>query len=396
MNEENPALQTEMENSREGSAPLQTESEPTVIPQTESKPNQAGILNPENSPSPRPVSHVVPIDVRRTVQTDEDKARSDLLDLMESQRGRRILTGTIQGVERNPDSGNSSLAVIYHGDFKILIPAEEAVAPPEDYRGRPPEDVLYQLLNRRLGAEVDYIVKGIDADNRIAVASRLEAMRSKRRQYYFTSDRGEYQIREGICAEARVVSAIRAGIFVDLFGVEVYIPLAELTLAVQESFRCARAAGIDGTFTCPRTGDVPVETALTAYDLCEQALESCLKDVVRAMDKYATIYNLAPEGDYDVSFEWDDSILTDTEQQTQERLMLLNAGIISKAEFRQWYMGETPAQAKAAIEAIDQEKADSMASMDSMLPQLRGDNNPVQEDEEEEGEPGPKGPEPKE
>lgn len=128
----------------------------------------------------------------------------------------------------------------------------------------------------------------------------------------------------------------------------------------------------------------------------QQALESCLKDVVRAMDKYATIYNLAPEGDYDVSFEWDDSILTDTEQQTQERLMLLNAGIISKAEFRQWYMGETPAQAKAAIEAIDQEKADSMASMDSMLPQLRGDNNPVQEDEEEEGEPGPKGPEPKE
>ena len=75
--------------------------------------------------------------------------------------------------------------------------------------------------------------------------------------------------------------------------------------------------------------------------------------------------------------------------------MLLNAGIISKAEFRQWYMGETPAQAKAAIEAIDQEKADSMASMDSMLPQLRGDNNPVQEDEEEEGEPGPKGPVPK-
>lgn len=229
MNEENPALQTEMENSREGSAPLQTESEPTVIPQTESKPDQAGILNPENSPSPRPVSHVVPIDVRRTVQTDEDKARSDLLDLMESQRGRRILTGTIQGVERNPDSGNRSLAVIYHGDFKILIPAEEAVAPPGDYRGRPPEDVLYQLLNRRLGAEVDYIVKGIDADNRIAVASRLEAMRSKRRQYYFTSDRGEYQIREGICAEARVVSAIRAGIFVDLFGVEVYIPLAELS-----------------------------------------------------------------------------------------------------------------------------------------------------------------------
>lgn len=103
----------------------------------------------------------------------------------------------------------------------------------------------------------------------------------------------------------------------------------------------------------------------------QAALETCLKDVIRAMDLYATLYRLAPEGDYDVSFEWDDSILTDTEQQTQERLMLLNAGIISKAEFRQWYLGETQAQAKAAIEAIGQESADAMrvqqeAQMDLM------------------------------
>lgn len=106
----------------------------------------------------------------------------------------------------------------------------------------------------------------------------------------------------------------------------------------------------------------------------QKALERCLKDVVKAMDTYATLYDLAPAGEYDVSFEWDDSVLTDTEQQMQERLMLLNAGIISKAEFRQWYLGETQAQAKAAIEAIDQEKADSMAAVDSLLPQLRGDS----------------------
>ena len=32
-----------------------------------------------------------------------------------------------------------------------------------------------------------------------------------------------------MCAEARVVSVIRAGVFVDLFGLEVYIPLKELS-----------------------------------------------------------------------------------------------------------------------------------------------------------------------
>lgn len=61
-------------------------------------------------------------------------------------------------------------------------------------------------------------------------ASRLEAMALKRREYYFRTDRDcNYQIYEGIRAEARVVSVIRAGIFVDLFGAECYIPLRELS-----------------------------------------------------------------------------------------------------------------------------------------------------------------------
>ena len=104
----------------------------------------------------------------------------------------------------------------------------------------------------------------------------------------------------------------------------------------------------------------------------QRALEKCLKDVVAAMDRYATIYHLAPEGEYDVSFEWDDSILTDTDQQTQERLMLMNSGIIGKVEFRMWYFGETRAQAEAAINSVNQEKTDALESMNPMLPQFGG------------------------
>lgn len=89
----------------------------------------------------------------------------------------------------------------------------------------------------------------------------------------------------------------------------------------------------------------------------QKALEGCLKDVIRAMDVYASLYNLAPEGEYEVSFEWDDSIITDTEQQMNERRMLLNDGIMSKAEFREWYFGETKEQAEAAVKAIADEQA---------------------------------------
>lgn len=174
--------------------------------------------------------NVLSIDERLAVETDADKAKNDLLDLIESMKTKRILTGTIQGVERPEDNSNRSLAVIYHGDFKVIIPAEEAVEPPEDFRGRSESDIMHYMLTKRLGAEVDYIVKGIDPKAGIAVASRLEAMAAKRKEYYFGTDRdGNNLIYNDVCAEARIVSVIRAGIFVDLFGLEIYIPLRELS-----------------------------------------------------------------------------------------------------------------------------------------------------------------------
>ena len=129
----------------------------------------------------------------------------------------------------------------------------------------------------------------------------------------------------------------------------------------------------------------------------QAALERCLRDVVRAMDKYATIYGLAPEGEYELSFEWDDSILTDRAQEMQERLELMAQGIISKAEMRQWYTGETEPQAKAAIQAIQQEVLDQ--NMEAMMQQMQvqsqqqammdmdnQETEPVEEEETEEEE----------
>jgi|GEM_PF-1227269 len=174
-------------------------------------------------------NNVVSIDERRSVETSADKHNNDLLDLVESLKSKKILSGTIQGVERSTDNPNLSYAVIYHGDFKVIIPADEVVEPPEDFRDRSPGDVMHYMITKRLGAEVDFIVKGVDKAG-IAAASRLEAMAAKRKEYYFGTDRdGNNLLYEGIDAEARVVSVIRAGIFVDLFGLETYIPLRELS-----------------------------------------------------------------------------------------------------------------------------------------------------------------------
>ena len=103
----------------------------------------------------------------------------------------------------------------------------------------------------------------------------------------------------------------------------------------------------------------------------QKALEHCLKEVIRAMNVYATIYGLTEDGEYEVSFEWDDSIITDTTQQLNERLLLVNADLMGKVEFRMWYFHETKEQAIAAILAIAEERAaEQLAGMNQLLPKV--------------------------
>ena len=169
---------------------------------------------------------VMSIDARRTVETDADKAKNDLIDLTESLKADKILTGTVQGVERN-FQGHDSVAVLYHGIFKVVIPAEDMVEKPEEAEGRTVDDAYHYLLTRRLGAEVDYVVNSIFYDDMLAVASRLDAMQAKRKRFYRGGEGA--LVHEGVRAEARVVSVVRSGIFVDLFGVECFIPSRELS-----------------------------------------------------------------------------------------------------------------------------------------------------------------------
>lgn len=171
---------------------------------------------------------IVSIDRQRSVETEADKQMSDLLDLLESLRSKKIMTGKIEGVE-STSSGIPS-AVLQYGEFKVVIPCYECVNPPADFRDQDPNTVYHYILSKHLGAEIDFIVKGIDQEGEVVVASRKEAMAIRRRQFYYGKDReGNNLLYEGAIAEARVVSVIRAGIFVELFGVHTYIPVSELS-----------------------------------------------------------------------------------------------------------------------------------------------------------------------
>ena len=166
---------------------------------------------------------IIPIDQTRSVQTLRDQKRNELIDLIESRKSNRVLSGIVQGRELN-SSTNSVYAVVYHGSYKVIIPAEEMIAlTPET------EHMQTALITKRLGAEIDYVIAGIDLETGVAAGSRLEAMAVRQRELLRTDHNGAYEIQENDLAEARIVSVIRSGIFVELFGLEVFVPLSELS-----------------------------------------------------------------------------------------------------------------------------------------------------------------------
>lgn len=81
----------------------------------------------------------------------------------------------------------------------------------------------------------------------------------------------------------------------------------------------------------------------------QKALKNALTDLVYAMDVWCTLYNLAPMGKYDISFEFDDSIVADRKAEFTEKQALVSVGIMSKWEFRMWYFGEDEETAKAKV-----------------------------------------------
>lgn len=92
----------------------------------------------------------------------------------------------------------------------------------------------------------------------------------------------------------------------------------------------------------------------------QQSLEDWLKEIIYIMNAYCSLYKITPEGDYDVNFEWDDSIIVDIDTELNKRVTLMREGIMSKLELREWYFGETERQAQEALQKAGQEGIQDM------------------------------------
>lgn len=88
----------------------------------------------------------------------------------------------------------------------------------------------------------------------------------------------------------------------------------------------------------------------------QKALERALEHLIWSMDVWATIGGLAPQGNYEVAFQFDDSVIVDKDTQFQQDLRLVGQGLMSKVEFRMRNFGESEELARAALQEVAAER----------------------------------------
>lgn len=100
----------------------------------------------------------------------------------------------------------------------------------------------------------------------------------------------------------------------------------------------------------------------------QAAIQKCLDDLIYVMNVLCDLYDITPDGEYETSYEWDDSILVDVDEELNKRMILLQNGIDSKLELRMWYHGETERQAREALLKIQEENR--MAVEENLMTQM--------------------------
>lgn len=75
----------------------------------------------------------------------------------------------------------------------------------------------------------------------------------------------------------------------------------------------------------------------------QKAFQDTLDGLIYAMDAMCDLYGLAPDGEYETTYNWGDGILDDPETKRQDMAMgiqLMNAAVMGPLEYRMKYFGE--------------------------------------------------------
>lgn len=200
------------------------EAEPLEIPEEAPASTDAAVPYGKSEP-------ILTVEARGDVETEDGIADAAWHEIHNAYRTRRILTGLLGGIEQT-DNGKTLVVVEYKG-YRVVIPLKEMVVGiPNHLEGSAYSEWIigqHKRLSRMLGAEIDFIVRGIDSKARSVVASRRGAMLKKRQTFYMADENGVYKVYEGRIVQARVIMVAEKAIRVEVFGVECNISARDLS-----------------------------------------------------------------------------------------------------------------------------------------------------------------------
>lgn len=181
-------------------------------------------------------SEVIPLKDKVSYTSEGEKKRIDMLELIDSQKSKKILTGKVVAMVMQ---GKIPCAIVKFGEYyRVLIPYEFFVVEREHDKkllaSMKPSEQLDQkrfMINQRITSEVDFIVNRIDEENEVIIGNRVQAMQKKFRNWYLgTSPRtGEYLLSEGKVVEGRVVFSTSDYATIEVFGKEVRLTAEDLS-----------------------------------------------------------------------------------------------------------------------------------------------------------------------
>ena len=175
-------------------------------------------------------SSILTLSADAEVETPESREDTIWHELQNAYRTRKILTGTLGGIEKM--EGGGTIAVVYYKEMRIVIPlAEMMINLVEDAAHDYGELVQRQnkILGNMLGCEIDFIIKGLDNASRSVVASRKDAMYKKRQIFYMPDANGISRVCEDRIVQARVIAVAEKVVRVEIFGTECSILARDLS-----------------------------------------------------------------------------------------------------------------------------------------------------------------------
>ena len=199
------------------------------------KRTKASAAKAETPDAPTPVKKAAPssiltLSADAEVETPESREDTIWHELQNAYRTRKILTGTLGGIEKM--EGGGTIAVVYYKEMRVVIPlAEMMINLVEDAAHDYGELVQRQnkILGNMLGCEIDFIIKGLDNASRSVVASRKDAMYKKRQIFYLPDANGNSRVCEDRIVQARVIAIAEKVVRVEIFGTECSILARDLS-----------------------------------------------------------------------------------------------------------------------------------------------------------------------